>query len=40
MRQPIFHRMDDESGVMGISECILLFVFVLLAFIAALVGLL
>ncbi len=40
MRQPTFHRMDDEPEVLGISDSILLFVFVLLAFIAALVGLL
>lgn len=40
MRHPMFHRMDDEPEVMGISESVLLFVFLVLAVIAALVGLL
>jgi hypothetical protein len=39
MRRLMFHRMNDEPEVMGISESILLFVFLLLAFIAALIGL-
>jgi hypothetical protein len=39
MRRPIFHWMDDEPGVMGASEFVLLFIFLVLAFIAALVGL-
>jgi hypothetical protein len=39
MRRPIFHWMDDEPEVMGTSEFVLLLIFLVLAFIAALVGL-
>lgn len=40
MRRPTFNKMDDEPKVMGIWELILLFQFLALGIIAALVGLL
>ena len=40
MWQSMFRRRDDEPEVMGISEFVLLFIFLALALIAALVGLL
>ena len=40
MRQPMFHRMDDEPEVMDVFEFILVLVFLGLAVIAGLVGLL
>jgi len=40
MRRPIYHKMDDEPEVMGTLEPILLFLFLVLGIIAALVGLL
>ena len=40
MRHPMFHGMDDEPEAMGIFEFVLVFVFLGLAFVAALVGLL
>ena len=40
MWQSMFRRTDDEPEIMGISEFVLLFIFLALALIAALVGLL
>ena len=40
MRHPMFHGKNDEPEAMGIFEFVLVFVFLSLAFIAALVGLL
>ena len=39
MRRPMSHRMNDEPEVMGILEPVLVFVFLFLAIIAALMGL-
>ena len=39
MRRPMSHRMNDEPEVMGILEPALVFVFLFLAIIAALMGL-
>ena len=40
MWRPISHRMNDEPEIMGTMELILVFVFLFLALIAALMGLL
>ena len=40
MWRPISHRMNDEPEVMGVMESIFLLVFLFLALIAALMGLL
>ena len=40
MWRPISHRMNDEPEIMGMMELILVFVFLFLALIAALMGLL
>jgi len=40
MWRPMSHRMNDEPEVMGIVEPILVFVFLFLAIVAALMGLL
>lgn len=39
MWRPIPHRENDEPEVMGLSESIFLFVFLVLVIVAALVGL-
>ena len=40
MWRPMSHRMNDDPEVMGIVEPILVFVFLFLAIVAALMGLL
>ena len=40
MWRPTYHRMNDEPEGMGIAESILVFLFLFLAIIAALMGLL